>query len=49
MRTEAHRVREAGLNDAATDIDNTLRNGSSGYVMAKTWHTMDRSGIMVMV
>lgn len=45
VRTEAHRVREAGLNDAATDIDNTLRNGSSGYVMAKTWHTMEDSRV----
>lgn len=40
VRTEAHRVRETGFNDAATAIDETLKKGSSGYVMAKTWHTM---------
>lgn len=40
VRTETHRVRESGFNDAATAIDDTLRNGKSGYVMAKTWHTM---------
>lgn len=41
VRTEAHRVRESGYNDAATDINEALKNGSSGYVMAKTWRTMD--------
>lgn len=40
VRTEAHRVRESGFNDAATDINTALKNGSSGYVIAKTWHTM---------
>lgn len=40
VRTEAHRVRETGFNDAATAIDETLKKGTSGYVMAKTWHTM---------
>ena len=40
VRTEAHRVRESGFNDAATDINAALKNGKSGYVMAKTWHTM---------
>lgn len=40
VRTEAHRVRETGFNDAATAINDTLKKGSSGYVMAKTWHTM---------
>lgn len=40
VRTEAHRVRETGFNDAATAIDDTLKKGTSGYVMAKTWKTM---------
>lgn len=40
VRTEAHRVRESGFNDAATSINDTLKQGKSGYVMAKTWRTM---------
>lgn len=40
VRTEAHRVRETGFNDAATAINDTLKQGKSGYVMAKTWRTM---------
>lgn len=40
VRTETHRVRESGFNDAATELNNSLKNGTSGYVMAKTWHTM---------
>lgn len=40
VRTEAHRVRETGFNDAASNINEALKNGKSGYVMAKTWHTM---------
>ena len=39
-RTETHRVRESGFNDAATAINDTLKQGTSGYVMAKTWRTM---------
>lgn len=39
-RTETHRVRETGFNDAATAINDTLKQGKSGYVMAKTWKTM---------
>ena len=45
VRTEAHRVRESGYNDAATDINNTLKKGTSGYVMAKTWKTMKDSRV----
>lgn len=41
VRTEAHRVRESGYCDAATDLDNALRNANTGYVMAKTWRTMN--------
>ena len=40
VRTEAHRVRESGFNDAASDINTALKKGTSGYVMAKTWKTM---------
>lgn len=40
VRTETHRVRESGFNDAATALNETLKQGSSGYVMAKTWRTM---------
>ena len=40
VRTEAHRVRESGYSDAATDLNNALQQGNSGYVMAKTWRTM---------
>ena len=40
VRTETHRVRESGFNDAATSINETLKQGKSGYVMAKTWRTM---------
>lgn len=40
VRTETHRVRESGFNDAATALNDTLKQGKSGYVMAKTWHTM---------
>ena len=45
VRTEAHRVRESGFNDAARDINETLKKGTSGYVMAKTWHTMQDSRV----
>lgn len=40
VRTEAHRVRETGLNDAATALNDTLKKGTSGMVFAKTWRTM---------
>ena len=40
VRTEAHRCRESGYNDAATELNSALQNGNSGYVMAKTWRTM---------
>lgn len=39
-RTEAHRVREAGNNDAAVAVDKELQNGDSGLRMCKTWKTM---------
>lgn len=40
VRTEAHRARETGNSDAATAINEALLKGTSGYVMAKTWRTM---------
>lgn len=40
VRTEAHRVREAGHHDAATEINKTLKNGNSGMRMVKIWRTM---------
>lgn len=39
-RTEAHRVREAGNNDAAVAVDKELQNGTTGMRMCKTWKTM---------
>lgn len=39
-RTEAHRVREAGNNDAAVSVDTELQKGTSGMRMCKTWKTM---------
>lgn len=39
-RTEAHRVREAGNNDAAVAVDKELQGGSTGMRMTKTWKTM---------
>lgn len=39
-RTETHRVREAGSQDAALSVDEVLKTGESGMRMAKTWHTM---------
>jgi len=39
-RTEAHRVREAGNNDAAVAVDKELQNGTTGMREVKTWKTM---------
>ena len=38
VRTEAHRVREQGNQDAAKELNNRLE--PEGFVMVKTWHTM---------
>nr|WP_314609480.1 phage minor head protein [uncultured Lachnoanaerobaculum sp.] len=38
IRTEAHRVREQGNQDAAKELNNRLE--PKGFVMVKTWHTM---------
>ena len=40
VRTEAHRVREAGLNDCANEIDEAIKSGTSGLIGVKIWHTM---------
>lgn len=45
VRTETHRVQESGFNDAATALNDTLKQGKSGYVMAKTWRTMQDSRV----
>ena len=39
VRTEAHRVREQGNNDAAVDCANAINKGISGLVMVKIWRT----------
>lgn len=41
-RTEAHRVREAGMNDFAQEVDTSLKEAGLGneYVYTKTWVTM---------
>lgn len=39
-RTEVHRVRETGHNDAANAIDNTLAEADSDYRMVKIWKSM---------
>lgn len=40
IRTEAHRVREAGNIDAAVKVDEELQNGASEMRMVKTWKSM---------
>lgn len=40
VRTEAHRVREAGNHDAAMHVDTELQKGTTGMRMTKTWKTM---------
>ncbi len=41
VRTEVHRVSEAGSFDAAKDLNDVMKLGSSGYRMVKRWETMD--------
>lgn len=40
VRTETHRVREAGNIDAALKVDEELQNGTSEMRMVKTWRSM---------
>ncbi len=40
VRTEAHRVREAGNLDAALSVENEFRSMNSNMQMLKTWRTM---------
>lgn len=39
-RTETHRVQEAGNQDAAISMNDTLKESSAGIAMVKTWRTM---------
>ncbi len=39
VRTEAHRVREQGNNDAAVDCGKAISQGTSGLIMVKIWRT----------
>ena len=41
VRTEVHRVREGGLNDAANEINDTLVKNNSSVFMVKEWCTME--------
>lgn len=41
VRTEAHRVRESGLSDAANEVNGALQKGESGFVMTKEWCSME--------
>jgi hypothetical protein len=44
-RTEVHRVRETGHNDASQSIDDALANADSEYRMVKTWKSMRDSAV----
>ena len=44
-RTEAHRVREAGFNDSATNIEDKLVEHDSEYRLVKTWRTMQDGAV----
>lgn len=39
-RTEVHRVREAGYQDSAKGINDTLKKGTTSLRMVKTWRSM---------
>lgn len=39
-RTETHRVREAGNQDAAISVNHALKDSTAGITMTKTWKTM---------
>lgn len=41
-RTETHRVREAGMNDFAQEVNQSIKDAGLGtdYVYVKIWHTM---------
>ena len=45
VRTETHRVREAGYQDASERISQRLRDDNSNYVMTKTWKTMQDEAV----
>ncbi len=39
-RTEAHRVRESGMHDAARQVDAAIKDSGADMRMVKTWRTM---------
>ena len=41
VRTETHRIREAGYQDSSERLSQVLKDNDSDYVMTKTWKTMD--------
>lgn len=45
IRTEAHRVREAGYQEASERMSNLVEEADSGYVMTKTWKTMQDGAV----
>lgn len=44
-RTEVHRVRETGHDDAALEIDNTLADAGSEFRMVKRWKSMQDNSV----
>ncbi len=44
-RTEAHRVRETGLNDAANEVDEILKANGSEYREIKKWNTLNDTAV----
>lgn len=45
VRTETHRVREAGYQDASERVSQALKDSGSDYVMTKTWKTMQDEAV----
>lgn len=45
VRTEAHRVCESGMSDAANEVDTALKKGKSGLIMTKEWCSMEDSRV----
>jgi outer membrane protein assembly factor BamE (lipoprotein component of BamABCDE complex) len=44
-RTEAHRVREGGFNDAADEVDKVFADNDSEFRMVKVWRNMGDSAV----
>lgn len=47
IRTEGHRVQEAGFYDSADDINKALDNGTTAMRLHKTWKTMQDSKVRI--